>query len=116
MLLAFDWVAAEVSLVGAAWFALAALEASLLGVCVLDCQAGAAEDAAFVESIELAVFDGLIADVLPGLLAAELGLPLGVDALDWFMAEVSVEPLGALAAEDGEVVLPTGPVLLAAVQ
>lgn len=82
---------------------MAALEVSLLGLCGLDCEAGAAaeEDAAFVESIELALLDAPVADELPGLLAAEYELLLGVDALDWFMAEVSVEPMGVLAAEDG---------------
>ena len=66
MLVAFDWVAAA-SLLGAAWFALAALEVSLLGV----------------------------------------------EALDWFIADVS---LGVAAAEEGEVVLPADPLLLPVVQ
>ena len=133
------------SLLGAAWFALAALEVSLLGACALDCEAGAAaeEDAALVESIEFELADGLAVDELPGLLAAEFELlltselvplvaglvvlpaaarvdellvPLGVDALDWFIADVSLEPPGVAAAGDGEVVLPADPVLLPVVQ
>jgi hypothetical protein len=88
---------------------------SLLEVCVLDCEAGGEEDAAFVESIELALVDGLVVDELPGLLAAEVEL-LGVDAPDWFIAELSLEPLGVLSAEDGDVVLPADPVLLPVVQ
>jgi hypothetical protein len=126
VLVAFDWVAAEVS---------------LLGVCVLDCEAGAAaeEDAAF-GSVELKRAAGLAVDELAGLLAAEfellliselvpladgLVLPaatgaaelllLGVEAL-WFMADASLEPPGVVAAEDGEVVLPVFPLLLSVVQ
>jgi hypothetical protein len=126
VLVAFDWVAAEVS---------------LLGVCVLDCEAGAAAeaDAAF-GSVELKLAAGLAVDELAGLLAAEfellliselvpladgLVLPaatgaaelllLGVEAL-WFMADASLEPPGVVAAEDGEVVLPVFPLLLSVVQ
>jgi hypothetical protein len=127
VLVAFDWVAAEVS---------------LLGVCVLDCEAGAAAeaDAAF-GSVELKLAAGLAVDELAGLLAAEfellliselvplaadgLVLPvaagaaelllLGVEAL-WFIADVSLEPPGVVAAEDGEVVLPVFPLLLPLVQ
>ena len=116
MLAAFDWVAAEVS---------------LLGVCVLDCEAGAAaEEDAALGSVALELAAGLI-DELLGLLAAEfellfiselvpladgLLLPaaagaaepllLGVEAL-WFIADASL---------DGEVVLPVFPLLLPVVQ
>ena len=126
MLAAFDWVAAEVS---------------LLGVCVLDCELGAAaEEDAALGSVALELAAGLAVDELPGLLAAEfellliselvpladgLVLPaaagavepllLGVEAL-WFIADASLEPLGVVAAEDGEVVLPVFPLLLPVVQ
>jgi hypothetical protein len=116
VLAAFDWVAAEVS---------------LLGVCVLDCEAGAAaEEDAALGSVALELAAGLV-DELLGLLTAEfellfiselvpladgLLLPaaagaaepllLGVEAL-WFIADASL---------DGEVVLPVFPLLLPVVQ
>ena len=115
MLAAFDWVAA-VSLLGAAWFAFAALEGSLLGVWALDCAAGAAaeEEAELVESIEFPLVDGLVFPDAAG--ADELLALAGVEALDWFIADASLEPLGVAAAEEGEVVLPAAPLLLPVVQ